>query len=100
MCIKTLSRLLKIGVSIDITGTIYDDSIHFQEELGLSPQDAIIYSSIIKNVKQQPGDKVKVFVSRNWKDFDQEEIVDELQSYQCKYFSNFRSVLGYIQSLL
>ncbi|MBP3967317.1 PIN domain-containing protein [Paenibacillus lignilyticus] len=97
---KTLSRLLKIGITIDVSSSIFDDSIRYQEELGLSPPDAIIYSSIITNVKQQTGDEAKVFVSRNWKDFDQEEIVEELQSFHCKFFSNFRSALGYIHSRL
>ncbi|WP_425517449.1 PIN domain-containing protein [Paenibacillus agaridevorans] len=97
---KTLSRLLKVGVTIDITSAIFDDSIHYQEELGLSPQDAIIYASIIADINRQSYGIEKVFVSRNWKDFDQEEIVEKLQSNQCKYLPNFRNAIDYIQSRL
>lgn len=97
---KVLSRLLQVGQQIDINKNIFDESIRYQEELGLSPQDAIIYSSIIANINQQDGDKEKVFVSRNWKDFDQEEIVEELRAFQCKYFSKFENAVEYIQSRL
>jgi predicted nucleic acid-binding protein len=97
---RTISRLLKVGVPIDINAVIFDNSIHYQEELGLSPQDAIIYSSIITDVKRHSVEKEKVFVSRNWKDFDQEEITEELISYQCKFLPNFPSALHYIQSRL
>jgi predicted nucleic acid-binding protein len=97
---KTLSRLLKVGVTIEITSAIFDDSIHYQVELGLSPQDAIIYASIIADIKRLSSEEEKVFVSRNWKDFDQEEIAEELQSYQCRFLPNFRSALDYIQSRL
>ncbi|WP_281890527.1 PIN domain-containing protein [Paenibacillus sp. YYML68] len=97
---KVLGRLLRVGETIDITSTIYEGSIRYQEELDLSPQDAIIYSSVITNVMQQSVGEEKVFVSRNWKDFEQEEILEELQNYKCKFFSNFHHALGYIQSRL
>jgi predicted nucleic acid-binding protein len=97
---KVLSRLLQVGETIDITARIFDRSIRHQEELGLSPQDAIIYASIITNVKQRSVEEEKVFMSRNWKDFDQEEIVEELQGFKCKFFSNFHNAMGYIQSKL
>ncbi|MEK4519074.1 PIN domain-containing protein [Paenibacillus sp. FSL H8-0122] len=97
---KVLSRLLQVGQQIDINKNIFDESIRYQEELGLSPQDAIIYSSIIASIKQQNGGEEKVFVSRNWKDFDQEEIVEELRAFQCKYFSKFDNAVEYVQSRL
>jgi len=49
--------------------------------------------------KQRKSIEEKIFISRNWKDFDQDEIVEELQSYRCKYFPNFASGLGHAQSV-
>lgn len=97
---KVLGRLLQVGETIDVTAAIFSDSIRYREEIGLSPQDAIIYASIIANVKQQLVEEEKVFVSRNWKDFDQEEIVEELKAFQCKFFSNFYNAMGYVNSRL
>lgn len=53
-----------------------------------------------QHVKQQLVEEEKVFVSRNWKDFDQEEIVEELKAFQCKFFSNFYNAMGYVNSRL
>lgn len=97
---KTLSRLLRVGTSINISADIYNQSIQYQKDYGLTPQDAIIYSSIVADMSQQPKEMTKIFISRNWKDFDQDEIIEELQLFQYKYFSKFSNGLGYIQSII
>lgn len=66
-----------------------------EQRLGLSPQDAIVYASVVEHA-QSAGSSVKLFVTQNRRDFLVVE--DELASYGCKLFFTFDAAEGYVHS--
>ncbi len=69
----------------------------YQERYGLSPQDSLIYASIIDDLEQEREMEPKLFVSRNWHDFLDPLIVDELQSHACTLVTDFESALRQVK---
>ncbi len=96
----TVARMLKIGRSIPLTASVFQEAQQTQRKLGLSIQDAIVYSSVIADLRAQRGDVVKCFLSRNPKDFDDPAINAELGSFGCRYIAKFTDGLSYIQNIL
>lgn len=94
----TFLSLLQTGSPIDLTYQIYQMSIYSQKEFNLPPQDAIVFSSIISDLKLQNPSHPKLFLSKNTKDFNQDSIKEELRAHNCRYFGKFKHALGYINS--
>lgn len=93
-----LNKVLEIGTFIDITKDTFISSLTYSSSYGLGPQDALIYSAIISDMKKQSSGALKCFLSRNSKDFDMDALKRELSEYNCRYFTNFEHGLGYINS--
>jgi hypothetical protein len=77
--------------------------ILYQNNFDLSPQDSIIYSAIITDIKQRPTEEVKLFLSRDKKAFnkdDDRKIKADLSQYKCSYFGSFQNALGFINRQL
>src|SRR4051794_11864984 len=64
-----LDHILNSAEVIPIDLSTIRAAIGYQQSRGLSPQDSIIYASIVQNLIQSPGE-VACFVTRNSKDFD------------------------------
>lgn len=84
-----VARLLRSARVIHLSEAAFQQSLEKQAQLGLTPQDAIIYSSICDDAQQHPPDEVKIFASKNWKDFGTPEIAAELQEFGCTYCESF-----------
>jgi predicted nucleic acid-binding protein len=97
---ETFLTMLRYATPIHISREIYERSLEYQSEYALSPQDSIVYSSIIVDLEMQNKDTAKVFVSKNSHDFDQDDLKEELQTHNCKYLAVFEHTLGYIHSKL
>lgn len=93
-----LNKVLEIGTFIDITKDTFISSLTYSSSYGLGPQDALIYSAIIRDMKKQSSGALKCFLSRNSKDFDIDALKRELSEYNCRYFTNFEHGLWYINS--
>jgi hypothetical protein len=66
----------------------------------LSPQDSIIYSAMVADLKKQPEQETKCFLSRDRKAFgndDYRSIKAELEKHNCRYISSFAQGLSFIQ---
>ncbi|WP_046242520.1 hypothetical protein [Hymenobacter terrenus] len=61
---------------------------------GLSPQDALVYASVLAGLRGLPLHSAKLFVSRNKADFGKAEIIAELQTLNCEYLASFRAAAG------
>jgi predicted nucleic acid-binding protein len=97
------NQLISTGRCINIDISIFREALVYQRSLELSPQDSIIYSAIVADLKGQAQDEVKCFLSRDRKAFgsdDDRRVKAELGKYNCRYIGNFIQGLDFIQSSL
>lgn len=90
------SRLLRTARNIPLETDILSSAAHHQSRHDLSPQDAIVYASVMMdlgNGSQAPS----CFLNRNTRDFDDPDIVQELLTRNCKLLPRFDSGLEYIR---
>ncbi len=66
---SAFDQLISIGRCISIDISSFREAPVYQRSLRLSPQDSIIYSTIVADLKNQPQDDVKCFLSRDRKAF-------------------------------
>lgn len=72
-------------------------AITYQANLDLSPPDSIVYASVLHHLSTTTPAK-SCFLNRNSKDFDDPDIVDTLNNYNCKMLPRFDSGHNYVQS--
>lgn len=82
------TNLLEIVEIIPLNVNILKSSTKYQQEHDLSPQDAIIYASILDHLKVN-RQKNCCFLNKNSKDFDDPDILEELENFDCKMLSRF-----------
>jgi len=92
-------RLLRTGEVIPLEVLTLTDATQYQRAHGLSPQDAIVYAAVLSHLKQH-GTKQSCFLNRNSKDFDDPDLVEELNSYNCKLLAQFDTGYQFIRSCL
>jgi hypothetical protein len=64
--------------------------------VNLSPQDSIVYATVIDHVRRNGGRKM--FVTQNTKDFRVPQIEEELTKHGCKLLFTFDAAERYIHS--
>ena len=97
--IRHRDRLLGIAEIIPLTIDILREAATHESPYDLTPQDALVYTSVIAHLRQnQPP--VSCFLNRNSKDFDNPDIVDELDRHSCKMIPRFDHGYGFIQARL
>ncbi len=94
---STVDRMLKIGRPLNLNEINFQLALVYKEQYELSPQDAIIYSVILTDIKEQPNQEIKYFISLNWKDFGRPAIRSELRTYNCQYLESFDNALTLIR---
>lgn len=96
----TLDRILKIVAEIIPIGLdTIRSGFSYQQSHGLSPQDSIVYASILRHLTET-GHNPSCFVTKNSKDFDNPNVENELKTYSCQLLKQFRDTLGYVHSRL
>ena len=96
---KYRESLLKIAEIIPLNADILFQATSAEENYNLSPQDALVYVSVLKHLQENKPQEA-CFLNRNWKDFKTPDIVDELQSLNCKMFDKFDGGYNFLQSQL
>lgn len=92
-------RLLRTSEVIALTADVITEAIGCEKSYDLSPQDALVYASVIAHLQQyQP--QTACFLNRNSKDFDNPDIVDELNKLNCKMIPRFDHGYTFIKSRL
>jgi len=89
-------RLLKIAQVIPLTADIISEAAACEIPYDLSPQDALVYASVITHLHQNLP-MVACFLNRNSKDFDSPDIVNKLKSLNCRMISRFDHGYDFIQ---
>lgn len=108
--LSVLEQVLKVGTSLELDISSFNQAQAYKVQLGTSIEDSIIYSSIISDLKRRPYKDAKLFLSKDAKAFgnkkdkrkaDVYQLIEiELESYGCKYITEFKDGLGYIESEL
>jgi predicted nucleic acid-binding protein len=95
---NTLERILNLVELVPIGLNVIRAAITFQKTHDLSPQDAIVYASILEHKAKKR--EASCFITKNSKDFFNPKIENELATYNCRLLTKFRHGVGYIRSHL
>jgi len=93
-------QLLCVGRCINIDASNFREASVYRDTLDLSPQDSIIYSAMVTDLKKQPEQEPKCFLSRDRKAFGHNgyrSIKSELEKHNCRYIDSFMQGLSFIQ---
>jgi len=114
---SVVEQILAVGRVIETDIFSLREAMSYQKILDLAPQDSIIYATIVADLKKRSQEELKCFLSRDKKAFSAEDdstanvakernkkkmearerIKNELNTYECKYFSSFDSGASYIR---
>lgn len=94
---NAIERLLAVTEIIPLDAQILSSAIKYQLDHDLSPQDSVVYASVIQHLTAS-NSTTKCFLNRNSKDFDDPDIEDALSKYGCKMLFSFINGYGYISS--
>ena len=97
---EVLARIMAVANVIPLESAILTASSGYQRTHDFSPQDAIVYAAVIADLKDGRSVGPSCFLNRNAKDFNDQRIADELESFRCKFLSGFDSGLQYVRSKL
>jgi len=73
-----------------------DAAQQLRRDFKLQHDDSIVLASI-EAALREIGPGTKVFVNKNWKDFDKPGIQTYLQQYECKVISSFAAARQFIE---
>jgi predicted nucleic acid-binding protein len=93
----TVNRIMKAAEIIDMTGDILAMAKRYEITPGLSPQDAVVYASVLAHLDLSKSVS-SCFLNRNSKDFDDPDIQETLDGKGCKMLFSFDHGLGYVSS--
>ena len=93
------SRLLKVAEVIPLEAPILIAATQYQRAHGFSPQDALVYAAVLLHLKQYCAPQ-SCFLNRNSRDFDDPDVVEELNRYNCKLLPRFDTGYQFILSCL
>ena len=85
------SRFLQSAEVISLDASILTEAAEYRRRHGFSPQDAIVYASVLSHLRAEQV-SVGYFLNRD-KDFDDEDVAEELRSYGCVLVPDFN--IGY-----
>ena len=94
---EILVRALEVVEVISIGADTIKSAINYQRDLGLSPQDSIVYASVLEHLQTSVAGP-SCFLNRNANDFLIPEIRAELERYDCRLITSFENGLGFINS--
>jgi predicted nucleic acid-binding protein len=91
------NRLLQTAHIIPLDSHILALADTSDRQHGLSPQDAVVYASVLWHLETFPPGKA-CFINRNPKDFEDPDLRDALSSHNCKLLFKFADGFAYIQN--
>lgn len=95
---QKLDKILKVSEIIPMKPEILLLATDFQNTLKLSPQDSVVYASVVHHLNTSDDAIPKCFLNRNSKDFGQLNIKETLERHNCKLLFSFEKGYNYIQS--
>lgn len=91
-----IAQILKESELIPIEADVIRSAIEIQTRNRLSPQDSIIYASVLSHVANVSKEEPKCFITKNSRDFSNPDIVQELSALGCELGTNFGEGYGLI----
>lgn len=82
------TRLLKVAEVIPLEVQTLTSATSYQAVHGLSPQDAIVYATVLSHLKLHSASQ-SCFLNRNYKDFADPDLVEELNAHKWRLLSQF-----------
>lgn len=83
-----VGRLLRVARTLNLDDGTFERAISYEMQHGFSPQDAIVYATIMADLQAQPAQEAKLFSSRD-KAFLAPSVRDELRTFGCRYVGRF-----------
>jgi hypothetical protein len=98
----TISDLLGVCRRIEFDAGVFADAVRYRDLYGFKTvQDAIIYASVITDLRRRPSGPRRCFVTRNKADFELDpRIRAELDGLGCELKGTFGAAAGYIEHLI
>lgn len=94
---EILERILRAVEVIPVGLDTIRTATTFQKRRSLSPQDAIVYASVLDHLASAP-EGPRCFITRNSRDFLIPDIESELATYACRLLTRFDAGLSYVRS--
>jgi hypothetical protein len=85
---ETRSLLSRSAEIIPLDRAILEAATRYQVAHDLSPQDALVYAAVLSQLTQS-GEPQNCFLTKNSKDFDDPDLVEELSTYNCRLLPRF-----------
>ncbi|MDE0213177.1 MAG: PIN domain-containing protein, partial [Deltaproteobacteria bacterium] len=92
------SRLIEVAEVVPLGTSVLAAATQYQRTHGLSPQDALVYSSVLTHLKRVRASE-NCFLNRD-KGFGDQNIVEELAGYNCQLFVQFDAGYSFIRGAL
>jgi len=92
-------RLIDTADIIPLTTEILAEASSYEMPYDLSPQDALVFTSVISHLRKNKP-PAACFLNKNTKDFDNPDIVDELNKHNCKMIPRFDHGFSFVQAHL
>ncbi|MDE2886865.1 MAG: PIN domain-containing protein [Gemmatimonadota bacterium] len=93
---ETLEGILQTVEVIPVGLNVMSAAISLQEKLNLSPQDSIVYASVLDHLNAKSRERC-CFITRNSRDFANPHIEHELSSRDCLLLTKFADGMGYVR---
>lgn len=85
---QTRSLLSQTAEILPLDRAILETATRYQVDHDLSPQDALVYAAVLSHLKRS-GTQQSCFLNNNSKDFDDPDLVEELNGYNCRLLPRF-----------
>ncbi len=92
-------RLLNCAEFIALDTNVLQLGAFFENLYNLQSQDAIVFASITSHLRQNKP-SLAGFLNKNSKDFDNPDVVQELNKFNCRMISRFDRGLDFMRSQL
>jgi predicted nucleic acid-binding protein len=96
---ETRARLTSAAEIAPLDGLALQSAARYSAQHGLSPQDALVYASVLHHLAGQEG-AAACFLNRNTRDFDDPDMVGELRALNCRLIPGFDGGLEFVRRSL
>lgn len=93
----TTAQLVRVALGPPLTTEVLTEAQTVQARHGVSPQDALVYASVLAGLRLLPTEAPKLFITRNPRDFEQPLIIEELRVLNCRLMSNFQGAAQWLE---
>ena len=94
--VSVMGRVLAVAEVIPINSADFVASLNFQDQFGLSPEDALVLSGVLQDLRTRDQEIPKCFVSRDAKAFFDPNIESMLDGMNCRYLAKFPNAVEFI----